>query len=284
MRLWTWQSKDCVESLKDKGIWYSTNGGRTRRVDVDYIVEENIDWGNMDTYPIYTIARIYQSVPTPLCLSTFCSILCTLIRTYNIDMDTNYMLELDVPEGYILNMKDMDKPYIKYSDGMPKKLSRWQRAQYEEVINEDLVVKTGFGKYVSSNNLNIEALLPYIKKEWVICVRSGKFECSRHGGEEYLVYDTDVWAPELCPTWEKTVRVGGDGYLRDQFGDVESLYMRAMYLPSNCPGNTLVRNISLMLAPDIVKRYGDLLKELGYEYNSVKDCTLVDLLDMCKRR
>lgn len=60
--------------------------------------------------------------------------------------------------------------------------------------------------------------------------------------------------------------------------------MRAMYLPSNCPGNTLVRNISLMLAPDIVKRYDDLLKELGYEYNSVKDCTLVDLLDMCKRR
>jgi len=83
-------------------------------------------------------------------------------------MDTNYMLELDVPEGYILNMKDMDRPYIKYSDGMPKKLSRWQKVQYEEVINEDLVVKTGFGKYVSLNNLNIEALLPYIKKEWVI--------------------------------------------------------------------------------------------------------------------
>lgn len=90
MRLWTWQSKDCVESLKDKGIWYSTNGSRTRRVDVDYIVEENNDWGNRDTYPIYTIARIYQSVSTPLCLSTFCSVLCTLIRTYNIDMDTNY--------------------------------------------------------------------------------------------------------------------------------------------------------------------------------------------------
>ena len=42
MRLWTWQSKDCVESLKDKGIWYSTTGSRTRRVDADYIVEEKV--------------------------------------------------------------------------------------------------------------------------------------------------------------------------------------------------------------------------------------------------
>lgn len=284
MRLWTWQSKDCVESLKDKGIWYSTNAHRTRRIDVDYIVDGNIDWDTKDTYPIYTIARIYQSVPTPLCLSTFCSVLCKLTWTYNIDMDSDYMLELDVPEDYILNMKDMDKSYTKYSDGMPKNLSRWQKVQCEEVINEDLVVKTGFGEYVSSNNLNIEALLPYIKKEWVICVRSGKFKWDKHVGEEYLVYNTDVWAPKLCPTWEKTVRVGGDGYLRDQSGNVEPLYMRAMYLPSNCPGNTLVRDISLMLAPNTVKRYGDLLRELGYEYNSVKDCTLVDLLDMCKRR
>lgn len=100
MRLITFQDKACL-SVLDKGEWYSTRDYRVKLVDMDYLSE------NGENYPIYTFASFYYVNSECFGLSQFYGLLTKLAGYMGFDLEQRVMVELEVPEDFILNMKDV---------------------------------------------------------------------------------------------------------------------------------------------------------------------------------
>ena len=100
MRLFTFQNKAYL-SVLDKGIWQSTRSRRLKCVDNDHA-----DWDN-DIYPIYTFASYGIKYNSCFGLHQLYSAYTTIFSFLDYELDNIVMVELEVPEDFILSLKEL---------------------------------------------------------------------------------------------------------------------------------------------------------------------------------
>lgn len=222
MRLFTFQNKACLAVL-NKGVWQSTRSRRLKCVDNDYA-----DWDN-DIYPIYTFASYGIKYNSCFGLHQLYSAYTTIFSFLNYTLDDIVMVELEVPEDFILSLKAANEWFEQLCDESdPDREDRRRvRREYHWVKRDLTKGKIYTGDYLSvvrqNRESSFEALIPCLRKEHIAAIREFKMT----GGS----YDT-VWCKtiytndDLCPLWYGTAGLNGDGYPRfDEVRDKEVLGM-----------------------------------------------------------
>lgn len=232
MRLFTVQNKKALKVL-EKGIWYSTIEYRIKVPDYKYVDEED------GRCPIYTFASC--GIPN---LSYFG--LPWLYKSFNhfvgymrFELEDSVLIELEVPEDFILNMKLVPNPYsVKCEENDPDMCySKYDRNSKEYIyFKSDLESKPFFTSNYLENirkypEHEFEAVIPYISLEHVVAVR--KFKSKDWG------YST-TWCKEIyvssvhTPLWTGTVGLNGNGYpVFNETTDAKILETIAEYKANN---------------------------------------------------
>ena len=158
MRLWTFQTKECLTDLINKGIWYSNAvyAKRIKNIDMCYVRPVKIGDSEIFTAPIYCFANMRNG--DPLCLHNFVYYWNEYNDYWNIDLSLcdRVMLELELPESEIYSMKDAMFYY--------ENMSEFEKSLYPLYYSD-------YKKALISTESTMEALLPYIKLEWVAAYR-----------------------------------------------------------------------------------------------------------------
>lgn len=223
MRLFTFQNKACL-SVLDKGTWQSTRSHRLKCVDNDYA-----DWDN-DIYPIYTFASYGIKYNSCFGLHQLYSAYTTIFSFLDYELDDIVMVELEVPEDFILSLKESNKWFeqkCEDDDSDREDRRRNYKGEYYWVkrdLTEGKIYNEDYLSVIRQNReMSFEALIPYLKKEHIAAIREFEMEGGR--------YDT-VWCKtvyindDLCPLWYGTAGLNGDGYPRfDEVRDKEVLDM-----------------------------------------------------------
>lgn len=176
MRLWTWQSVQVVKDLQEGDVWYSDEYASRRLKPYDEQYVEN------DKVPIYCFASIpygNNKIPSVVQLVKRTSMIC---RFYDIDVEERILFELEVPEEEILRVSACDGDMVAITD------------------------KDKFLQSVRESDYIMEALIPYIKKEWIVMMACGKW--SRDG--IVIKYTPVVMQPKLYPSFTKEIFTAGD--------------------------------------------------------------------------
>lgn len=208
MRLITYQNKDCLKVIND-GIWYSTKEHRMKCIDYDYMDEDN------DRYPIYTFASTGMWTTPCFGLSSFFHQLCNLSGYMQFNLDNMAMVELEVPEDFILNLKKNSEWFEQKCDENDPDREKYN-FRTKQWVKRDLskgpLYTSDYLKVVRENRRDEwEALIPCLKKEHVAAIRT--FECSG-GNYDTTKCETIYTNDSLFPLWYGTVYLNGDGYAR----------------------------------------------------------------------
>lgn len=213
MRLVTFQDTAALNVLKDD-VWYSTHDNRLKCIDYDYVDEE-------EHYPIYTFASTQLEHERTFGLSWLYSSACYLARFMQFDLERRVMLELEVPEDFILSMKQHSCFFEqRCSDDDPDR--EIMRTNYEHEnywVKRDLskgeVFTCDFLQHVRKEGLEheFEALIPCIKKEHIAAIRSFTYKYEKNDDE--IIKCKTIYSNEsLTPLWNGTVYLSGDSYPR----------------------------------------------------------------------
>ena len=213
MRLVTFQDKAVLNVLKD-AVWYSERDNRMKCIDYDYVDEE-------EHYPIYTFASTQLKHTLTFGLSWFYASACHLARHMQFNLERRVMLELEVPEDFILNVKPVNKWFEqRCSDDDPDRETMRTNYQYERYWVKRDLSKGGFFtcdflKHVRKEGIEqeLEALIPCIKKEHIAAIRSFTYEYVEN--DDDIIKCKTIYSNEsLTPLWSGTVYSSGDGYPR----------------------------------------------------------------------
>lgn len=213
MRLVTFQDKSVLNALED-GIWYSTRDNRMKCIDYDYVDEEG-------HYPIYTFASTQLTTHLTFGLSWFYASACHLARFMQFDLEQRVMLELEVPEDFILSMKQHSCFFEQRcsADDPDRETMRTNYKHEHYWVKRDLskgeVFTCDFLQHVRKDGLEheLEALIPCIKKEHIAAIRSFTYEYAENDDE--MIKCKTIYSNEsLTPLWSGTVYSSGDGYPR----------------------------------------------------------------------
>lgn len=213
MRLITFQDKVALNVLKDD-VWYSARDNRMKCVDYDYVDEE-------EHYPIYTFASTQLKHERTFGLSWLYASACHLARFMQFDLEQRVLIELEVPEDFILNMKQVEDWFEQRcsDDDQDHEVTRTDYKHERYWVKRDLSkgeVFTGdFLQHVRKEGLEyeLEALIPCIKKEHIAAIRSFVYKYEKNGDE--LIKCKTIYSNEsLTPLWSGTVYLSGDGYPR----------------------------------------------------------------------
>lgn len=211
MRLLTFQNKKCLKVL-EKGEWHSTRADRLKCIDYDYVGEDE------ETYPIYTFASFGYKWEPYFSLVLMSRMFNHLAGFMGFDFDDRVMIELEVPESFILNMKSNNDWFEQKCDEndpdkeLRRKDSRYNYYWVKRDLSKGNIYKSDYLKHMRENrNTEFEAVIPCIKKEHIVSIR--EFKCE--GG----TYDTTWCYPiyenkDLCPLWFGKLGLHGDGYIR----------------------------------------------------------------------
>lgn len=218
MRLVTFQDKAVLNVLKD-GIWYSTRDNRLKCIDYDYVDEEG-------HYPIYTFASTQLKHTLTFGLSWFYASACHLTRFMQFDLEQRVMLELEIPEDFILSMKQNSCWFEqRCSDDDPdreivRRGYKHERYWAKRDLSQGKVFTCDFLQHARKEGLEheLEALIPCIKKEHIAAIRSFTYEYAEND-DEIIKCKTIYSNASLTPLWNGTVYSSGDGYPR--FNPVE---------------------------------------------------------------
>lgn len=213
MRLVTFQDKVVLNVLKD-GVWYSTRDNRMKCIDYDYMEDD-------DHFPIYTFASTQLITESTFGLCWLYASACHLARFMQFDLEQRVMIELEVPENFILNMKQTSCWFEqRCSDDDPdREIMRRDYNRNSYWVKRDLsqgeVFTCDFLKHVRKEGTEheLEALIPCIKKEHIAAIRSFTYKYTKNGDELIkcrTIYDNE----SLTPLWSGTVYLSGDGYPR----------------------------------------------------------------------
>lgn len=218
MRLVTFQDKAVLNVLKDD-VWYSTCDNRMKCIDYDYVDKE-------DHYPIYTFASTHNMHEPTFGLSWFYASACHFARFMQLDLEQRVMLELEVPEDFILNVKPVNDWFEqRCSDDDPDRETMRTNYKCEHYwVKRDLskgsFFTCDFLQHVRKEGVEheLEALIPCIKKEYIAAIRSFTYEYAEN--DDGLIKCKTIYSNEsLTPLWSGTVYLNGDGYPR--FNPVE---------------------------------------------------------------
>lgn len=218
MRLVTFQDKAVLNVLKD-GVWYSTRDNRMKCIDYDYMEDD-------DHFPIYTFASTQLTTESTFGLCWLYASACHLTGFMQFDLERRVMLELEVPESLIFNMKPNYCWFEqRCSDDDPdREITRrgyWhERYWVKRDLSKGEIFTCDFLRHVREEGLKheLEALIPCIKKEHIAAIRSFTFKHIKDN--EKLIKCQTIYSNEsLSPLWSGTVYLSGDGYPR--FNPVE---------------------------------------------------------------
>lgn len=213
MRLVTFQDKDVLNVLKDN-VWYSTRDNRMKCIDYDYMEDD-------DHFPIYTFASTQLITHLTFGLSWFYASACHLTRFMQFDLEQRVLIELEVPEDFILNVKPVNDWFEqRCSDDDPdREVTRTNYKHERYWVKRDLskgeVFTHDFLQHVRKEGLEheLEALIPCIKKEHIAAIRSFTYKYAKNDGE--IIKCKTIYSNEsLSPLWGGTVYLSGDSYPR----------------------------------------------------------------------
>lgn len=213
MRLITFQDKVALNVLKD-AVWYSERDNRMKCIDYDYVDEE-------EHYPIYTFASTQLEHEHTFGLSWLYASACHLARFMQFDLEQRVLIELEVPEDFILNVKPVNDWFEQCcSDDDPDRettRTNYNRERYwvKRDLSKGSFFTCDFLKHVRKEGIEqeLEALIPCIKKEHIAAVRSFVYKYEKNGDE--LIKCKTIYSNEsLTPLWRGTVYLNGDGYPR----------------------------------------------------------------------
>lgn len=178
MRLWTFQSKDCVDKLLSESVYRSRDfyGSRVKEIDMEYVRQSRDD--GMPYLPVYCFSRVqgYKALSLQALMWGYV----TLSSYYKLNLGPGgrVMIELEVPESYALNTKLADIPY---------------EAEY-------VCVKENQLKYVRDTEDTVETLLSEIRMDWVVAIREFRFT-----DNDRVICETVYSNVSLHPAWLDTV-------------------------------------------------------------------------------
>lgn len=213
MRLVTFQDKVALNVLKDD-VWYSARDNRMKCIDYAYVDEE-------EHYPIYTFASTQLAHEPTFGLSWLYASACHLARFMQLDLEQRVLIELEVPEDFILNVKPVNDWFEqRCSDDDPdREITRTDYKRERYCVKRDL----SKGSFFTCDFLNhvrkegieqeLEALIPCIKKEHIAAIRSFTYKYEKNG-DELIKCKTFYSNESLSPLWGGTVYLSGDGYPR----------------------------------------------------------------------
>lgn len=218
MRLVTFQDKAALNVLKDN-VWYSTRDNRMKCIDYDYME-------NDDHFPIYAFASAQLEHEHTFGLSWLYASACHLARFMQLDLEQRVLIELEVPEDFILNVKPVNDWFEqRCSNDDPDRETMRTNYEHESYwvkrnLSKGEVFTCDFLQHVRKEGLEheLEALIPCIKKEYIAAIRSFTYKYEKNGDE--LVKCKTIYSNEsLSPLWGGTVYLSGDSYPR--FNPVE---------------------------------------------------------------
>ena len=219
MRLLTFQNKNCLKVLEE-GIWYSTKDNRMKLIDYDYADEDK------GTYPIYTFASFGTQFTPCFSLTQFYGMLCHLAGFMCFDLESTLLVELEVPEDFILSLKKNTKWFEQRceDDDPDRETLRSGYGGKRYWVKRDLsageIYKSNYLEVVRSNRgEEFEVLIPYLKKEHVVAVREFQLE---GGNYDNTLCKTIYTNESLHPLWYSDIIMNGDGYPRfDEQNDAD---------------------------------------------------------------
>lgn len=219
MRLLTFQNKDCLKVLEE-GSWYSTKDNRMKLVDYDYADEDK------GVYPIYAFASFGTPFTPCFSLAQFYKQLCHLAGFMCFDLESTLLVELEVPEDFILSLKKNTKWFEQRceDDDPDRETLRSGYGGKRYWVKRDLsageIYKSNYLEVVRSNRgEEFEALIPYLKKEHVVAVREFQLE---GGNYDNTLCKTIYTNESLHPLWYGDIILNGDGYPRfDEQNDAD---------------------------------------------------------------
>lgn len=198
MRLWTFQSKNCLQELNSSGSFRLNKftADKTKSPDMQYVRDTVITVNGakqtVKQVPIYCIARVKEKNIETLSLEAFLLQWSYFVEYSKLELLESIMLELEVPEDNILVMRRSD--------------------------DETSDVKYGYVDYVRNAEEVVEAVIPYINRSWVVSIKTFHFYYRFNGFE----VRTEVLNDELGPAWCETVYLANDGevYEKDDVGNL----------------------------------------------------------------
>lgn len=285
MRLWTFQRSTAWESIQKYSTWYANfdYADRLKLVDEQYIQEDfKTPEGVYDTMPIYCFASMGEHYPN-LCLGTMYGQYSHLVGWMQFPLERMVMLELEVPESFILSSKCNNKWYVAYP-GMPEDVPKKDKWKYAQVVDEDEIELHNHLTYKRKiRGDDVECLIPYISKDHIAAVRVFKPTKSKHAGYNTCKVET-IYTGKEVPLWTVDIYCNGDGYPRlmrggelvvGSFNDRKKMqlehgmysiypYMTMSEVFDCCHGKVLeiIRNIA---------------EKKNLEWVNVKDLTLAEL-------
>ena len=213
MRLITFQDNSAL-SVLDDGVWYSRRGRRVKPIDQRYIDE------GKGTYPVYTFATTGQRFTPYFGIRSFATSLSHLSGFMQFDLPGMVMFELEVPESFILNMKQNSCWYCERCKEDDPELIASER---ERKSGKWVYWKADFsnGVYFEDNYLQhvrelrreheLEAVIPCIRKEHVVAIRG--FQSIKGGYGDHACKTLYV-NEDLCPMWDCSFIINGEAHTR----------------------------------------------------------------------
>lgn len=235
MRLVTFQDKVVLNALKN-GVWYSTHDNRMKCIDYDYMEDD-------DHFPIYTFASTQLTTESTFGLCWLYASACHLARFMQFDLERRVMIELEVPEDFILNMKQNSCWFEqRCSDDDPDRETLrsghyHNRYWVKRDLSQGEIFTCDFLRHVreEGTKYELEALIPCIKKEHIAAIRSFTFKHMKDG-EELIRCKTIYSNGSLSPLWSGTIYLSGDSYPRfnpvedaDILNEISALKAKGLY-------------------------------------------------------
>ena len=187
MRLWSFQSVDIMNDILHSDIWFSDISKAKRAWDSDKELLPDPKHA-----PIYCFGSGYRGAP--LSLTAFKDLWRSFNTWYDFSLDAGerFMLELEVPEAEVLGARVT-------ADGD----NLWD------------YVYSDYKKFIRSTSKTVEVVLPYIRKNWIVCYR--KFYYSSMGYTRFVcdTMETIVLKEDAFPLWNGMVDLTTDGMLFD---------------------------------------------------------------------
>lgn len=213
MRLFTFQHKSAMRVLED-GSWYSRRGHRIKPIDWKHVNEDE------DIYPIYTFATTGMSFTPYFSVYSFAHSLAHLSGYMQFNLPEMVMIELEVPESFILNMKqnsrwycqecDKDDPDILTTE-KDRKSGRW--IHYKADFSRGIYFEDNYLQHARElrKEHELEALIPCIMKEHIVAIRGFESSEGRYGDHTcYTIYTNE----KLCPLWDCAFIVNGKSHTK----------------------------------------------------------------------
>lgn len=192
MRLWTFQHRSCIPVILNEGVWYAESAlvKRVKSVDLKYRSHATMLGRDIETAPIYCFASLGSG--DILSLQNFIYHFDSFNYFWQIDIvgEQRVMIELEIPEQEILNVKDGTNWFIRHMDNPDF---------YNTIFTSD------YKTVVRRSDVSMEALIPSIQKKYVVCYRE-----IGNGYDGILPVDTYLVNPNKFPLWVDSFRFRKD--------------------------------------------------------------------------